>query len=468
MRLLLTILSWTYNLFLFSQSLEELRSIGLPLLQITTINHEEPTCEYVSSPLASIGAHSIKNATKVPGRMIMTEGNDTIYDSGEYINDKSGITIKIRGNTSAYRPKKPYKLKLQKKADLLLRDDNRYKDKNWVLLKDEQIKTMIGFKLNELVGLQWTPSYRYVNVVLNGDYIGLYMLCEQVERNTECRLNVSKTGYVFEYDGYWWNEDLYVESSLAKNNHYTIKYPEPEEMSEHQLAHFINIIKTFEKSVVAGEYAQYIDVETFASWMLAQDILANPDHVGSGYFLTKYDNTSSSKIKMANMWDFDDIFHETMKNQFSRIHTYGFFDGLFKSSNRIFSDLYVAKWNHVGGAIIEEMIAYLNSFSFSEDAEKLSRSIILDNNRWGSDNKDVNACLEWAIQNFKERAEWLGSEIPKLKSDYTGLTLPFENYKDHYQIVVYNLDGTTSNKFESKGIKLVRQANGKYKKIVKK
>ena len=39
------------------------------------------------------------------------------YDSGDYVDGESGMTLKIRGNTSAWQLRKPYKIKLQKKAD---------------------------------------------------------------------------------------------------------------------------------------------------------------------------------------------------------------------------------------------------------------------------------------------------------------------------------------------------------------
>lgn len=60
------------------------------------------------------------------------------------------------------------------------------------------------------MSMQWTPAYEYVNVMINGKYQGLYMLLESVERDDDCRINVSKNGYIFEYDMYWWKEDYYV------------------------------------------------------------------------------------------------------------------------------------------------------------------------------------------------------------------------------------------------------------------
>ncbi len=130
---------------------------GLPVLCVETIDGEEPTCDYVSAPPGCMGM-TITNATKVPGRLVIyrqLQGTDSlIYDSGDYENNVSGMTIKIRGNTSAYADKKPYKIKLQRKCDLLMRgDDNKYKDKDWLLLKDPYLLTLAGFTISQMLGM---------------------------------------------------------------------------------------------------------------------------------------------------------------------------------------------------------------------------------------------------------------------------------------------------------------------------
>ena len=154
-------------------SLQEVKNAGLPILTITTVNGEVPTYERADPPKGCIGL-SIKNATKVPARMTISVDGKVVYDSGDYEKDKSGLTIKVRGNTSAYAYKRPFKLKLQKKADLLRRGDKKFNDKDWALIKDEKLRSKMGLKINELLGIQWTPSYEYVNLVFNGEYHGVY------------------------------------------------------------------------------------------------------------------------------------------------------------------------------------------------------------------------------------------------------------------------------------------------------
>ena len=96
-------------------TLTDIIATGLPTMVVETIDHEEPTCDYVYAPAGCMGA-SITNATKVPGRLMIYQrlnGVDSVlYDSGEYEESASGMTIKIRGNTSAFEAKKPYTINL--------------------------------------------------------------------------------------------------------------------------------------------------------------------------------------------------------------------------------------------------------------------------------------------------------------------------------------------------------------------
>ena len=126
-----------------ADDIQDIRHSGLRVIDIQTVNDELPTCDYAEAPEGSMGYTCI-NQTKVPCRIVITHDDQTLYDSGDYEKSVSGATIKINGNTSTLNNNKPYKLKLQKSADLLFRGDDKYADKNWRLIKDAvTMKTMI-------------------------------------------------------------------------------------------------------------------------------------------------------------------------------------------------------------------------------------------------------------------------------------------------------------------------------------
>jgi hypothetical protein len=118
--------AWAQNVGLFNEwteteidILKEALEYGLPVIVVNTVNDEEPTAEPINHPEGCLGT-GITNATKVPGRVRIYFSGDVEnpdFDSGEYEEGQSGMTFKIRGNSSANSSKKPFKIKLQKKAD---------------------------------------------------------------------------------------------------------------------------------------------------------------------------------------------------------------------------------------------------------------------------------------------------------------------------------------------------------------
>lgn len=414
-----------------------LRTTVLPVLDIVTVGGEEPTYEEVSAPEGAFGK-SITNATKVKARMVMVVGADTLYDSGPYAEDKSGLTIKVRGNTSAYYDIKPYKLKLEKKADLLHRgNDTKYKDKHWILLAETAPNTPLGFTLSSLVGMDWTPGWEFVNVVLNGQYRGLYLLCEQVRRNADCRIDVDEqTGYIIEHDAYWWNEPVWFQSVTGRK--YTFKYPDSEDVTQAQVDYISGAVSRFEESIADGSYPQYIDVRTFAAWLLAHDIMATQDSGGANLYFSKYDDTPQSVFRACVLWDFDTSFRTS--GTWSRLHTdpYSFFNSLFSSPNPEFQQTYVALWNEWSPWLFGKLNQWLSDFSISSQLRAIERS-----SNWTQQVYNYTDA-SWTIQLYllnrrlKAQREWLQESVDSL-SIHTSVTAT-AGYKEG-DAPVYDLSG---------------------------
>lgn len=448
--------------------LDSIFGLGLPVLDIETVNHEEPTCEIVAHPEGCMGS-GIKNATKVPGRLNIYCSNSTTpdYTSGEYKKDASGMTLRIRGNASAQWPKKPYKIKLQKKANLmLLGDDKTYRDKDWLLIKDHRLYTLIGCKVNELLGVQWTPRCRYVNVIINGDFRGLYLLMESVKRNTKGRLNVSESGFIFEHDAYWWNEnEEYVSSIYTPEYNYTFKYPEWEDMTDERRSHITQVISQYEQSLSQATYLQYIDVESFAAWLLGHDLLGTLDSGGSNMYFTKYDDTDTSLIKMANMWDFDSS--EMMQDEWANQHFQRQFKCFFESRYKDFSRCYVKKWNEIKSTFFTDILNFVDRFAESEEGLAFKKSVRCNNKRWDYSYQGLDYEVKHAHDWFSRREEWLSQAIAGIDTiDYNqeptlslGKTIRIqaENYSEGGQGTSYCSHNVTDGDYRDdiEGITLV-------------
>lgn len=403
---------------------DSISRLGLPVLHIMTVDDEEPTCDYAFAPEGAFGITTVNN-TKVPGRCVLTHYNDTLFDSGEYQKDKSGMTLKIRGNTSAYySSKKPYKLKLEKKNDLFGRGDSSFYDKNWVLLDcGLSLKTILGNKVNQLVGMEWTPATKHVNLIINNDYRGIYLLTEQVKRNADCRINVNKeTGYIIERDAYWWNENLYF-TTEKYNIEYTFKYPDSEDVTEEQLTYISDYLKRFEESISNGTYTDYIDLNSWASWLIGHDILGSWDSGGSNLFLKKKDNTNESLLEMTTLWDFDGIMR--YYDKWPRIHTDNFFyyPQLINNQNMAFNDVYAERWKDLSAYVFDSLFIFLNQFEKSETAEALRRSESYEHNRWNYFDDSLDMNIEEDRQWLVNRQSWINEVIGQL---------PTSNIKTHF------------------------------------
>ena len=102
------------------------------------------------------------------------------------------LSIRGRGNATWRLPKKPYRLKLETKTSLL----GMPKSKHWILLAAyadwlAHGRNYLAFKISEKMGMPYTPGCVPCEVVLNGDYIGMYFLTEQIRIAKE-RVNITE------------------------------------------------------------------------------------------------------------------------------------------------------------------------------------------------------------------------------------------------------------------------------------
>ena len=101
--------------------------------------------------------------------------------------------VRLRGNTTQEFPKKPYAIKLDKKASILGMPTH----KRWVLLANWLDRTMLrndlAFYLAQQTGA-WAPHGTPVEVVLNGVHVGNYWLGEQIKID-ENRVNIADYGW---------------------------------------------------------------------------------------------------------------------------------------------------------------------------------------------------------------------------------------------------------------------------------
>lgn len=228
------------------------------------------------------------------------------------------IEIRGRGNSTWGMPKKPYKIKLGKKAGLLGMHDS----KQWVLLANYTDKSLLrnelAFELSRRLQLAYTPSSSFVDVVLNGQYIGNYQLVDQIEVDGN-KVNIEKQpvnastfpeikgGYLVEVDGFAQSEKIHF--TTARSMMVSVHYPKDDEISAEQVDYITTHFQQFEDRLFADNfsdpstgYQAYFDLDSYVNWFIVNEVLGNPDIFWSTYM---YKSRNSDKLFTGPVWDLD-------------------------------------------------------------------------------------------------------------------------------------------------------------------
>lgn len=444
-----------------------LKKLNIVLMEIETIDGVEPTYDIAPSPFG--GASSIVNTVEVPGRMTMSLGDSVFYESGEYKEDKRGITMRVRGNSSALiGDKKPYHIKLQHKADLMFRGKEEFRSKHWVLLQEgPMLHIPLGLFVSEQLDMQWTPKSRLVNLVVNGDYRGLYHLIEN-PRVQDGRIEADdETGFLTKYDPYWWKEAYSIPSQFGYNLKYSIKYPDEDDFTSEHLDYISQTLQQMETSMTDGTYSQYVDVPSFAKYLLGQDIVGSYDSRGCQKYFVKYDNTDQTKIVMPCMWDFNDNMSSGQSpTEFIRIHTSKdyCFSHMFDSSPELLEE-YIRQWKRLKQNGFEQHVKqFLDSVNRASNKKDINTSIKLDRQRWNYTyyRPNIESYIQLARNWYNERIPWLEDTISRLAvtTQVPDITRP-----QHRQILYYNLQGKPQTT-PYHGINIVIDDEGRRRKIL--
>ena len=448
-------------------SLADVSSIALPMVSITTVDGEEPAAEHITHPDDPQNVN-ITYSNQPPCQIVITMLGDTLYDSGPYVESTSGATIRINGNTSAYYSNAlnmPYKLKLERKADLLIRgDDNRYSDRNWRLLKDATtMNTITGLKLSRLIGMQWTAGYTPCNLVINGDYRGCYLLIETVRRNPKCRIDCDKnTGYIVERDPYWWKEDRWFTSewySGESRYRWTWKYPDEDDITPQRESYIQTWINDLEQCLAdSADYTQYVDVSSFARWLLAHDLLGTYDSGGANMYFKKHDNTDNTRLEMPCLWDFDSNYVRKAE-YFSTLHTSttAYFRRMLESPYRDFAREYVTLWNNIKDSLTAELTAFVDNYPDTDEGKALSQSRTLHNKRWntkyGSVRQDAQKTLQW----FEKHIPLIDPQIQRINTGSTEAITSAYHHSLSGAETVYDLQGRRVRQSNLHSAKLIKR-----------
>lgn len=249
----------------------------------------------------------------------------SIDGKGEYSNYSGTGRIRGRGNSSwLYYKKKPYKLKLDTKSKLL----GLEKAKNWNLLSNYRDVTdmmnVFAFETARWMGMPFTNHTRFVEVFLNGDYVGVYQLTEKVEIGSN-RVNIDEEGGVLlSFD----QDDGPALSPDATDNFWSEVYSlplcvkEPEDLPQEQMDAIKADFAVLERAVKARDYAavsDLMDIPSFISILQLHEFLYNVE-IDAPRSLYLYKD-KGGKYTFGPVWDWDAAYDFDWSN-WTENHTY--------------------------------------------------------------------------------------------------------------------------------------------------
>ena len=312
-----------------------------------------PDLPVVNSTLPVLYVYTPDNTPIVDKENWITDSHVYLKDTDGKVTDLGTAGIKGRGNTTWNMAKKPYALKLDKKAGLL----GMPKDKRWNLLANfvdrTRMRNDVALELGRRLGpdygqnfLDWTPRGKFVELVLNGEHMGNFYLVEHI-KIAEDRVPITEMKSTDiaepEVTGGWllelgiemdevnkfytnWFDDTYPYNRHCKdqaNNKYRlpvmIKDPDEDVLVPEQFNWIKSYINTLQSDIRwnTNGWTGRVDMDSFICWMFVQEVVGNyePFHPKSSYM----HKDREGKLMMGPLWDFD---YATFKKDYAMFPIY--------------------------------------------------------------------------------------------------------------------------------------------------
>lgn len=244
------------------------------------------------------------------------------------------ISIERRGSTSNGFPAKSYGLETRgpDSVNYNVSVFNWPIDNDWILYAPytdkSLIRNVLTYDLGDDMG-RWAPRTQLCELVLNGDYVGVYVFMERIKVNpgrvnidpltpTDTLDNQLTGGYILKVDKTTangivaWNSPFLAGAPSTSVVPFQLHDPEYVELHPAQLNYIQQYITQWETNLAGPNfahpdtgYAAYIDIESFIDFYLMNEITKNVDGYRISSFLYKERFSEGGKIVAGPLWDFN-------------------------------------------------------------------------------------------------------------------------------------------------------------------
>lgn len=371
----------------------------------------------------------------LPVLTITTEGGKPIADKENYLQATYSIdpkgdknvealsgTLQIRGRgnyTWNAFEKKPYKIKLDEKAKLL----GFKKSKHFVLLAHADdnlgfLREPMGFRLSEMAALAWTPGQKPVELIINGDYRGLYFLVESIridkdrvdifDQEDENPSTDVSGGWLCEIDNYEEPASEQITIREGNGNLIRITHHAPEEINAEQEAYLRQQMEALNRAFyiqdpASREFEKLVDLTSLVNYYVLQELMDGQEAFrGSCYF--HRDRGEEKKWTWGPVWDFGNTYMRQEGRMIYEWPDWGqtWIDQIVKFHS--FQEAYKKRFVEFLENDYEEIKAYVREYAATIEA-----SARADYERWPQfGNYDVNQKVDQLIGFLHRRIKFLG------------------------------------------------------------
>lgn len=421
------------------------------------------------------------------------------------------LEIKARGNfTRTAFAKKPFKLKLGAKQKLL----GLTKSKHFALLAHADdnkgfLRNFVGFNLGKRIGLPWTPSMQPCEVVINGDYRGLYFLTESIRVDGD-RVNIEELddnvsdpslisgGYIVELDNYDEENQIRMEEKgkyPGYKDMLRITFDTPEVYSDLQ-RRFVKDQFTAINDLIGADSDdmwKYLEMDDLARYYIVVEIISHTEAFHGSTYLFR-DRGEGQKWHFSPLWDCGNAFNGRAHDWFYHGSPYGNTWIGSLCMNAAFMEKVKETWlwfmsNNYDG-INEDVDTYANhikeaakaDYARWKDAPQPTNSEV---SMPVCDNTDMTGLASYVKSHFGNKRLWLKGQF----GDYTDKVYPepardatpaaplpsyaaasvgeITDAADGEIVEIFDLQGFKVTDMRRGQVYIVRYDNGEYRKIMK-
>ncbi len=323
--------------------------LAMLMAHFMSIHADEVSFTSSDLPIVIIQTQKAINAdSKVLGTMkIVNNGVGQLNHLTDTPNDYDGyVGVKWRGESSLSFNQKKYTIETWTKEgnDTAVSLLGMPAEEDWVLLAPyndvSMVRDVFAYYMWNQMG-HWGPRTQMCEVVVNGEYMGVYALCESIKRDKN-RVDVNKLkpedvagrdvtgGYILRIDAVdpgdvtfqskvkgiqvqqsWWGGSQTIEAPVT----WTVFYPSKEDIQPEQKAYIQQYVDSAELAIQAPHfddpvegYAGLIDVASFVDYFIHTEVSLNADGFKrSAYYYKDKDKKDGTRGKLfaGPVWDFN-------------------------------------------------------------------------------------------------------------------------------------------------------------------